>query len=324
MTASASVPPGAPTGAPTGAPPGAPRADRPPDPAGLHRHRVRWLSLAWCLVLADGEELEVRGARRADLDVLALLHGRCSAETTRARYGVPMTRVPTSVLRRALTSELCVVALSGSTRAVALASLARLRPDRDGARDTGRDGGRDGGRDTGRDTGIAEVAVIVEDAYQRRGIGTALASYLAGAARLVGYRRLHAPLAPGGAVDPGVLGPLGLSRVTEGYDGLVAALGPAALAALPGPGARVSAPTSGPDREPIPGRIPSRRHAGPPVGGGSAAGELGLARPPLHERAHADLPVLSREQADEQLTLDLQTGRQFRVEPPVDRLLRGS
>ena len=139
---------------------------RPADPAGLRPHRLRWLTDEWHLVLPCGERLLVRGARRRDVDLIALMLGRCSeAMRLQALGSAPGTS--RRDVQRLVSTEVGLVVVARRTRAVALAALVPVDP------------------------GTAELVVVVEDEYQGEGLDAPLARHLAGAAWLVGYRRLR-------------------------------------------------------------------------------------------------------------------------------------
>lgn len=194
--------------------------ERPADPAGLRPYRLRWLTQPWRLGLPGGTDVVVRGARQADTDALALMHGRCSLETLLGRYRVPRSRFPRSTLRRLVSSELALVAVAGHARVVALANLTPVDPE------------------------TAEVAVLVEDAFQHRGVGTALVRQIVGGARLVGYRRLQAFPPDDGAWGAGLVRDLGLVGVHRDERSCMhAEVGHAALSLLVPPGTRVPAGT---------------------------------------------------------------------------------
>ncbi|MGN6330092.1 MAG: GNAT family N-acetyltransferase [Motilibacteraceae bacterium] len=180
----------------------------PEDPAGLRRHRLRWLSQPWDLAL-PGQSLRVRGARTADVDALLLMHGRCSPATLSRRYRTPDRRPPRALLRRLVAAELPLVAVAAPNRLVALATL------------------------TPMDDRTVHLGLLVEDAFQRRGIGSALAAHSAAAARLLGYRRLHASVAAGDRWAEKTLLRLGIAAVErDDEDGVLATLGLGALAGL--------------------------------------------------------------------------------------------
>jgi RimJ/RimL family protein N-acetyltransferase len=112
--------------------------------------------------LTDGVEVVLRAATAADAPLVAALHARCSPQT-RALRSLPTRPVLTAaVLQRLIgadgsTSMLAVTPDGGA--AIGLANLIRATP------------------------GTAEIALLVEDAWQGRGVGTALARNLIELAR---------------------------------------------------------------------------------------------------------------------------------------------
>jgi GNAT superfamily N-acetyltransferase len=126
------------------------------------------------LVLPDGAELTVRPATVEDLPAVRAMHERCTARTLHRRYlgvagGPPPTR-----LRRLLdpAAGMGLVAVASwpegtPERVVAMANLVV-----EGA--------------------LGEVALLVEDAWQRRGVGSALLRRLVRHAGQAGYAALVA------------------------------------------------------------------------------------------------------------------------------------
>ncbi|MEV0270439.1 GNAT family N-acetyltransferase [Hamadaea sp. NPDC050747] len=101
----------------------------------------------------------VRAATAADLDEVLAMHRRCSRESLYRRY-VSGAGTPPAVLLAGLLSAGTVVAVAtGGAQDGRLVAMASLSGD------------------------PAEAAILVEDAWQRRGVGTLLARRLAGAAR---------------------------------------------------------------------------------------------------------------------------------------------
>jgi GNAT superfamily N-acetyltransferase len=92
-------------------------------------------------------EVMVRPVRASDVDAIARMHRRCSLETVYRRYLTAVPSLSPVLQRRLLDLRLTLVAEHGS-EIVALAHLADA---------------------PGQPT---ELAVLVEDAWQRRGIGS--------------------------------------------------------------------------------------------------------------------------------------------------------
>lgn len=132
-------------------------------PATVRRLRRPWL------YHTDGTLLRVRGARPLDLSAAALMHTRCSAKTRLDRYRAGGRGPAREVLDRQLRDPLSYVVEAEDGRVVA---LGRVAPDLGHAR------------------GSAEIAVLVEDEFQARGIGTALVRHLSAAASLAGFVQL--------------------------------------------------------------------------------------------------------------------------------------
>src|ERR671930_609427 len=123
------------------------------------------------VVLADGAVAHVRPIRPEDADAIVALHSRFSDRTRYLRYFSPYPRIPQKDLQRFVNvdhhdREALVVQYGDQLIAVG-------RYDRIGADD-------------------AEVAFVVEDAYQGRGVGSVLLEHLAAAARERGLRRFVA------------------------------------------------------------------------------------------------------------------------------------
>lgn len=112
------------------------------------------------LLLPDGAELAVRPATPSDLDEVTAMHDRCSPESLYRRY-LAGTRGPSAAqLARLLEPRRggTLVAVDAQARIVAVANLVG-------------------------EGEIAEAAVLVQDSWQRRGVGTALLRRLVALAR---------------------------------------------------------------------------------------------------------------------------------------------
>jgi acyl-CoA synthetase (NDP forming)/GNAT superfamily N-acetyltransferase len=134
------------------------------------------------VLLADGTAVQLRPVEPDDADALVALHARFSERTRYLRYFSPYPRIPPADLHRFVTvdhHEREALAVWHGDRLIAVGRYDRLGP---GAEE-------------------AEVAFAVEDAYQRRGIGSVLLEHLAAAAAEEGIIRFVAEvLAENGAM----------------------------------------------------------------------------------------------------------------------------
>jgi acetate---CoA ligase (ADP-forming) len=130
------------------------------------------VELESAVLLADGRPAEVRPILPSDLQLLQDLHGRLSDQTVYFRFFGPRRELPRREFERFVTVDyvdrLALVALVDG-ELVAVARYDRAPAELD-----------------------AEVAFVVRDDQQRRGIGTVLLEHLASAARAVGIRRFVA------------------------------------------------------------------------------------------------------------------------------------
>jgi GNAT superfamily N-acetyltransferase len=128
------------------------------------------------VLLRGGSQVRLRAAEPSDAPLVAALHARCSPQTRRARFLSPTPQLPADELAELLGGEpergaavLAMTTDGGS--AVGVATLATAP------------------------AGAARFAVLVEDAWQGRGLGTALVRRIAdtaaerGALELVGIAR---------------------------------------------------------------------------------------------------------------------------------------
>ncbi|XMG36809.1 GNAT family N-acetyltransferase [Amycolatopsis bartoniae] len=123
---------------------------------------------------ADGTSIVLRQGLPGDADGVFALHERCSAETLFHRYHTGMRTVPRRWLHRLLVPPRGMSLLAVCGREVI--GLGQLIPG------------------TGE---IAEISLLVDDAWQRKGVGTALMARLAVIAAARGHRRLMAVSLPG-------------------------------------------------------------------------------------------------------------------------------
>ncbi|WP_156758255.1 bifunctional acetate--CoA ligase family protein/GNAT family N-acetyltransferase [Actinokineospora pegani] len=137
-----------------------------PDPFDYPRH---WEA---DVVLSDGGTVHLRPILPSDADVLRAFHGRLSQRTRYLRYFGPYPRIPDRDLRRFSTVD--------HERRVAFIALLG-----DEIIAVGRYEGMPDGRS-------AEVAFVVEDDHQGRGLGSILLEHLAAAARECGVGRFEA------------------------------------------------------------------------------------------------------------------------------------
>ena len=124
------------------------------------------------VVVADGGTVHLRPIRPEDAEALVAFHGALSQRTRYLRYFSAYPRIPDRDLHRFVHVDhhdrvALVAELAGEI--IAVGRYERLQ-----------------------DTDEAEVAFVVADAHQGRGIGSVLLEHLAAAAREVGLRRFQA------------------------------------------------------------------------------------------------------------------------------------
>src|SRR5215471_5381479 len=142
------------------------------------------------VLLSDGSTVHVRPITPEDADRVVALHSRFSARTRYLRYFSPYPRIPPRDLERFVNvdhrnREALVVAVGADL--IAVGRYERLAPD----------------------APEAEVAFVVEDSYQGRGVGSMLIEHLASAAREAGIDRFVAEVLPENATMLRVFGDAG-------------------------------------------------------------------------------------------------------------------
>ncbi|GAA0345059.1 GNAT family N-acetyltransferase [Actinoallomurus spadix] len=140
------------------------------------------------LVLGDGTEITVRPLTPLDAEEVRDLHARCSPESRRRRYFSARHDIPERLLRvfcdRAHGLTMAAEGPDGSI--LALAHLMYTL-----------------------DPGVGELAFLVEDGWQGRGIGSALARHLVAVADERGLAEVRATMLAGNSRMRGLLGGLG-------------------------------------------------------------------------------------------------------------------
>ena len=133
-------------------------------------HLTALVRQPWTLRVGS-EVLTVRPSAARDLAAVAQMHSRCSARSLLDRYRSGGRPPAVAALDLALRRPYSIVAETPTGDVVATGSL---------------------GHDGIHNPHCVEVGLLVEDRWQRLGIGTELMSHLAGAAQIAGYRELIA------------------------------------------------------------------------------------------------------------------------------------
>jgi succinyl-CoA synthetase alpha subunit/GNAT superfamily N-acetyltransferase len=129
------------------------------------------------LLLRDGAALRLRSMRRNDRQALKDLFARCSPESIRFRFLHPVKELTEDMLDMLIdidgSRHVALVVIQGEGRDERVVAVGRYQVGADAP-------------------GVAEVSFLVEDAMQRRGIGTLLLDTLAELAREHGVTRFSA------------------------------------------------------------------------------------------------------------------------------------
>ena len=127
----------------------------------------------WVERLGDGTRVTIRLARPEDAEAVAEMHSRSSEQTRYQRYFAPISEWRGDQLRRLAGGHRGATLVAQDARGI-IVGLGNVFPDRPG------------------DTVAAEIAVIVEDAWQGRGLGSRLLAHLIELARRQGYAEVVA------------------------------------------------------------------------------------------------------------------------------------
>ena len=124
--------------------------------------------VGWVEYLRDGTQAVIRLARPEDAEGVAEMHDRCSEATRYQRYFTPLTDWREDQLRRIAGGHRGATLVAVNWRGD-IVGLGNVFPDRPG------------------ETSAAEIAVIVEDSWQGRGLGGRLLVHLVDLARRQGF-----------------------------------------------------------------------------------------------------------------------------------------
>ncbi|MFI7073183.1 bifunctional acetate--CoA ligase family protein/GNAT family N-acetyltransferase [Micromonospora sediminicola] len=154
------------------------------------------------VLLSDGTTVQLRQIRPDDAPEIVAMHARFSERTRYLRYFSPYPRIPERDLKRFVTVDHrdreAFVVLAGE-RIVAVGRYERLGPA----------------------SPEAEVAFVVEDAYQGRGIGSVLLEHLADAAGRHGIVHFVAEVLPANGTMLRVFADFGYQVQRQYADGVV-------------------------------------------------------------------------------------------------------
>ncbi|HSA53826.1 MAG TPA: GNAT family N-acetyltransferase [Yinghuangia sp.] len=177
-------------------------------------------SVGTWLLLADGTEVLLRPGRADDVDEVQHMHDRCSPESRRLRYFTAIPRLPRVALERLLVPRagVTLVAVRPDGGVAAVGSLLHTH-----------------------DPGSGELALLVEDDWQGRGLGTAMLRRLGSLARARGMAELRAHVLPGNGRMLGVFDRAGLTGRRRFEEGVVRLSMPVVRSAVPGGGAEPGA-----------------------------------------------------------------------------------
>jgi GNAT superfamily N-acetyltransferase len=154
------------------------------------------INVPWTLRVGS-TPLLVRPSSPRDLPGVAQMHTRCSARSLLDRYRAGGRAPAVAALDAALRSPYGVVAARPDGTVVAMGTLAR---------------------DPRHNHLSAELGVLVQDSWQRMGIGIELVTHLAGVAHAAGFHELIAYPATAVAAAQRLMIEVGRSRMVPGED----------------------------------------------------------------------------------------------------------
>ncbi|WP_405583500.1 GNAT family N-acetyltransferase [Streptomyces sp. NBC_01190] len=138
----------------------------------------------------------------ADRPGLTALFAACSAETVRLRFfgrlrGWPREYLDSALAGRPEEHDAVVAYATGRAELLGLASLATaLESGAGSGPGAGLGSGAGSGLGAGAGPGVGELGVLVGDAWQRQGVGTAMIELLLSRARARGVERVAASVLP--------------------------------------------------------------------------------------------------------------------------------
>ena len=177
-------------------------------------------------VAEEAGAVRVRRAGPADRDALARMFDRCTPQTRYRRFHGPVKAIPERYLADALSGSAFHYALVACLEPDQASDQASdLAPAADPAAFAARDmrAGRIVALASCRtvDEGAAELGLLVEDAWQRRGVGARMLSDLVDQAGRAGLRVLQAQVLAEQAWIAGLLRPYGACRLRSTGGGVL-------------------------------------------------------------------------------------------------------
>jgi len=127
-----------------------------------------WVRQPW-MVRVGRDDLLIRGTSPRDLTAVVAMHGRCSARALLDRYRLGGTAPSPIAIEQMLRRTLAFVACTNRGEIVAMAIASP---------------------DPTHDDGSAEIGLLVQDDWQRRGLGREMLTHLSGGAYVCGYTQL--------------------------------------------------------------------------------------------------------------------------------------